>query len=164
MRPRFLSLCAVVVALCPAQGNAAVTGAPNLISAFQAICLDHIGDPVAQASQARGAPWNFDPGGSVGAMTRYRSGLGALGIGEAAKACTITAEIDPGINLSGFKRLMATALSLDEGTPLVEADSVYWLIVPDQSDQQYVLSLKVSGQTGRNLATLWVQNRESLNQ
>ena len=115
-----------------------------------------------QAAEASTAPWRFVPDGSAGEMTRFRSDLGALGIGDADKICTITGAIDPGMGLSGFRTVMIAWLSIDEGSPLIDANSVYWLIAPNESDEQYVMSLKVSDETGRNLATLWVQNRASL--
>jgi hypothetical protein len=145
----------------PAAAVTAAAGAPERVSAFRAICLDHIGDLGAQAAAARAEPWRFHADGAVGeAVTHYRSALGMLGIGASARSCALTGEIDPGIDLSRFSAVMTASLGTDDGTPLDEADSVYWLIAPDHRNEQYVLALKVSRQTGRNLATLWVQKRE----
>src|SRR5207237_4159258 len=114
------------------------------------------GDAGAQVAVARAAPWNFAPDGQTeNRVTRFRSELGMLGVREVDKACTVTGAIDPQMDLRAFQAAMSESLPLGEGRPLEPPHSVYWLIAADGSNEQFVISLKVSNETGRNLATLW---------
>ena len=171
LRP--LKLAAIVLGLAiavPGQARAGesevhAVDATELISAFGTICLDHLGDSNAQITAARGAPWNFEPDEDrMENVAAFRSDLGVLGVGNSSRMCILTAEMDSQVRLASVQALLAQSLSLDEGSPLEEPVSVYWLIAPNDSDEQFVLALKVSDWTGRNLATLTVQSRMSLNQ
>ena len=145
-----------------ATASAATHDAPQLISAFRTICLEHLGDAAAQVAEGSRAPWNFvaDQPAESG-EDLYRSEFGLLAIGGAVQSCTITAEMDADVDLAAFRAAMAASLSLDDGRPLPEPDSAYWLIATDPSNEQFVIALKVSAATGRNLATLTIQKREA---
>jgi hypothetical protein len=155
---------AFLLAVQAAPSEPATTVDPaRLISSFGSVCLEHLGDPRAQIAAARAAPWNFAPDEETADhVTRFRSEMGMLGVWEAGKVCTMTVALEPGVDLRAFQAAMSASLPMGEGSPLEPSHSVYWLIAPDGSDEQFVMSLKVSDQTGRNLATLWVQSRESL--
>jgi hypothetical protein len=134
-----------------------------LIATFTAICLEHMGDAETQRTTAVAAPWNFAPGGPVTdpRITSYQSGSIRLGISDAMGTCTLTGGLEPQVTLASFQAVMAAAIGTDEGRPLREADSRYWIIADDHS-QEHVLALKVSNESGRNLATLWVQRRAAV--
>ncbi|HYD13523.1 MAG TPA: hypothetical protein VEC11_11820 [Allosphingosinicella sp.] len=164
MRSRLLLLGAAAI-LCPAAAGAQPTPAESrLIAAFTTICLEHMGDAAAQRVTAAAAPWTFVTDGAPldNGLVPYRSGSTRLGIGEALQACTLTGEMEPTVTLASFLSALTAAVGTDEGQPL-DANSRYWLIAGNRDEEQ-VLSLKVSNETGRNLATLWVQRRAPASQ
>ena len=122
-----------------------------------------MGDAAAQTAAAVIAPWNFAVDGPAGedGVVLYRSGTSMLGIGETISSCALTDEMGPQVTLTTFQSAMTAAIGTDEGQPLLGSDSRSWLIAGPR-DEQYVLALKVSNATGRNLATLWIQRRAAL--
>jgi hypothetical protein len=163
---RSASLLSIPLAALLSSGPAsafATYDAPQLLAAFQAICLDHLGDADAQAAAARSSPWNFapdDPAESGEAV--YRSEFGLVGIVPATHFCALSSEMAPQVDLASFQRSLGASLGLPPGTPLEEPHSVYWLFTVGGNDDEYVLGLKVSAQSGRNLATLTIQKRDTL--
>jgi hypothetical protein len=159
----FAPLILGLAALSWSQGGSAAddvrVDAPQMIRTFEGICLDHIGDARAQGDTAFTAVWNFVPDRPIDGEVRYRSRTGALGIRESTGFCALSSELHPGIDLASFQTAMSQSLSLERGTPLPNADSVYWLIATDDTGEQYVIALKVSVYNGRNLATLTLQKR-----
>lgn len=164
MRSRFIFLgSAAALFSAAAAGAQGLEQEARIVAAFTAVCLQHMGDPAAQTAAATAAPWGFVPDGlpADDGVTRYRSGPHRIGISEPLGACTSTGEAGPGVTLATMQSAMTAALGTDDGQPLLQADSRAW-IVADADDEQHVLALKVSGETGRNLVTLWVQRRAAL--
>jgi hypothetical protein len=150
--------------LCLGVAGAHATEAESrLIATFTAVCLQHLGNPAAQSDAAVSAPWNFIQDGSATeeGISPYRSGSDRLGIGESLVSCTLTSEMGSDVTLASVQSAMTAAIGTDEGQPLAEADSRYWLIAGD-GGEEHVLALKVSNASGRTLATLWVQRRAAL--
>ena len=149
--------------MCPVAAGAQATPAESrLVGAFAAICLEHLGDATAQRMTATAAPWNFAADGAPreNGLVPFRSASTRLGIGAAREVCTLTGEMDSSVTLASFQAAMTAAIGTDEGQVLA-ADSRYWLIADSRYVEQ-VLSLKISNQSGRNLATLWVQRRATV--
>jgi hypothetical protein len=147
----------------PAAAVADPTAAESrLIATFTAVCLEHMGDAAAQATTATAPPWNFALGdaATVAGLSSYRLGSSRLGIGAATATCALTSEMEPGVTLATLRSAMTAAIGTDAGQPLVEADSRYWLIAGSGGEEQ-VFAVKVSSETGRNLATMWIQRRAS---
>lgn len=148
----------------PAAAVADPTAAESrLIAAFTAVCLEHMGDAAGQTATATAPQWNFAAGdpATVAGLSSYRSGSSRLGISAATGTCSLTSEMESGVTLATLRSAMTAAIGTDEGQPLVEADSRYWLIAGTGGEEQ-VLAVKVSSETGRNLATLWVQRRATV--
>lgn len=157
-----LALAAALLAAGPSAATAASHDAPQLISAFGTICLDHLGDAGAQAVEGSRAPWDFVADGrSQFGENVFRSGFGMLAIGGSPQSCTLTAEMDADVDLASFQAALAASLPLGDGRPLPEPDSLYWLIETESPREQFVIAVKVSAATGRNLATLTIRKRET---
>jgi hypothetical protein len=160
----FLGSAVALIGATPA-GARASEAESRLIATFTAICLEHMGDAAAQTATATAAPWNFAPAEPIGGMNlvHYRAGSSHLGIGAATGSCTLTDVMESAVTLATMRAALAEAIGTDDGHPLDERTSRYWLIAGDGGEEQ-VLSVKVSNDTGRNLATLWVQRHATVSQ
>jgi len=92
---------------------------------------------------------------------RFRSDEFALGISAANENCALTAELEKFASFADVKSAFMKLVGADEPKPLLQSDSVYWIIATKPDDQEYVIGLKVSGASGRNLATFAASKRKS---
>jgi hypothetical protein len=135
--------------------------ANELVSAFTDICLKSLGDEQAQIAAAQGKPWRFVAQQAADDEKRFRSDAFALGIRTANENCALTAELEKSASLGDVKAAFMKVAGADEPKPLPQSDSVYWIIAAQPDNREYVIGLKVSGASGRNLATIAVSKRKS---
>jgi hypothetical protein len=160
--PLLLGLAATIFV--PTAALADPTAAESrLIAAFAAVCLRNMGNAAGQAATATAAPWNFSAGhpATVAGLSPYFSGSSRLGIGAATGTCALTGDMESGVTLATLLSALAAAIHTTEGRELAEADSRYWLIAGNGGEEE-ILAVTVSKETGRNLATLWIQPRAAL--
>jgi hypothetical protein len=132
----------------------------QFVSAFADICLRHLGDEQAQIAAAQQMPWRMIAEKAANGEKRFRSEALALGIGGANENCALTAELEKSASLADVKSAFVKVAGADEPKALLQSESVYWIIA-DPGDQEYVIGLKVSGESGRNLATFAASKRKS---
>ncbi len=132
----------------------------QLMGMFEAICLATAENPAARTAVATDTPWNLgaeerDADGTE----RFRSVAAMLALrSDGDQMCGVTSEIDPAITLVAFRSELGSTWGFDDGVALDEPDSRAW-IIGTASGNQFIIGLKVSDQSGSNLATLTVQKR-----
>ena len=149
-----LSLPGQAVASGPAKIDTA-----QLITAFTAICLDHIADSPAQTAAGTAAPWLLvQDGAPDNGLTFYRSDTLAMGIRSGdGQSCGVTANVPLAQDLATVSTLVGTTLGLGEGQADPDNNSHYWMIQAEADSQRFAIAIKVSGVSGENVATLLLQ-------
>ena len=150
--------------LLPIAGSAAAPSGtlplPQLVSQFETICLEHVGDPTTQIETAAASPWKFVPDTeAVAGESRFVSGPTMLWIEPAGQVCSVTAEVPLAETIGTTQAALAEIVTPENWKPLPSDDSRYTLIALEGSGTQFVISFKLSSKTGRNLATLYVGKR-----
>jgi hypothetical protein len=131
----------------------AIVETARLVAAFEKICLDHVRDPQARAAAARAAPWNMKPApGDAGLF--YGQSM-KLHIVETDSRCALTARLDATASLESVATAADALLPRDAAQPGAP-DTLLWT-ADDQTGARIGIGLKVSNQSGTNLATFNVQ-------
>jgi hypothetical protein len=148
-----LALAAVQGAHAAPSEPPAIVATERLVTAFEKICLDHVRDPETRAAAAQGAPWNMKPApGEVGLFFGQSM---KLHIVETDSQCALTARIDATASLDSVATAAASLLPRDAAQP-GSSDTLLWA-ADDQTGAKIGVGLKVSNQSGMNLATFNVQ-------
>ncbi|MEG3147008.1 hypothetical protein U1839_20345 [Sphingomonas sp. RT2P30] len=131
----------------------AIVETARLVAAFEQICLDHVRDPQARAAAAQAAPWNMKP--TPGEVGLFFGQSMKLHIVEADSRCALTARIDATASLESVATAAAALLPRDAAQP-GSPDTLLWA-ANDPAGAKIGVGLKVSNQSGMNLATFNVQ-------
>lgn len=150
--------------LLPIPGSAAAPSGtlplPQLVSQFESICLEHIGDSTAQVGTAAAGPWKFVPDTrAVAGESRFFSGPTTLWIEPAGQACSVTAEVPAAETVGTTQAALAGIVPPENWKPLPSEDSRYTLVALDDGGTEFVIAFKISNTSGRNLTTFSVAKR-----
>ena len=112
---------------------------------------------IAFAGAGQAAPWNMTPDTRADAQPGLYLGEGIqFQLVAESRQCAVTADIGASTTLADVSAAANRALGFGPGQTGDSNDSIFWAFTLDGNPQRFGAGLKVSDQSGTNLATFLV--------